>query len=185
MARKFKLTRRQLLWLLLAAIVFIFIAWLFYRSKGPSSSVIPSTKPTTTQQPTSTNSGSSEATSGTSSSNNVSESPKTPAATGNLISPYGTFVSNHRPSLSGAQQQKQEQSTCNTTSGAECYIKFTKNGVTKQLESQKTDANGAAVWNWNISDSGFTTGTWKVTAVATLNGQTKSVDDLINLEVQP
>jgi hypothetical protein len=106
-------------------------------------------------------------------------------ASGSLLVPNGTFVSNHRPSLSGSDAQQAEQSTCNTTPGASCYIQFTKDSVVKTLQAQVIDNSGATYWSWNIKDSGFSEGTWKVTAIATLNGQTTTANDGIDLVVAP
>ena len=109
-----------------------------------------------------------------------------PVATGSPpATPNGTFVSNHRPSLSGSADQKAEQSTCNTSPGASCYITFTKGSVVKTLAAQTTDASGATYWSWNINDSGFSEGKWTVQATVTLNGQTANASDPIDLVVQP
>jgi len=79
---------------------------------------------------------------------------------------------------------KKEVSVCNTTPGAICLVKFTKSGVTKQLSAQTTDANGVASWQWDIESAGLTDGSWTITAVASLDGQTQSAQDGQNLEVQ-
>jgi|SRR5665213_1555783 len=102
-----------------------------------------------------------------------------------LVTPTGTFVSNHRPSLSGPSEQKAEQSTCNTTPGATCSIELTKGSVTKTLKTQTADKSGAVYWSWNVEDAGLTEGTWKVTAIASLNNNTKTAQDEIDLVVQP
>ncbi len=103
-----------------------------------------------------------------------------------LQEPFGTFVSNHSPSLSGSAELRQEQSVCNTTPGAKCAMTFTNNsGVVKSLPVQTADSNGAVYWTWDVKVAGFTTGAWKITATADLNGQTKSASDQINLNVKP
>lgn len=104
---------------------------------------------------------------------------------GPLVEPTGTFVSNHRVSLSASPDQKKEQSTCNTTPGASCYIRIVKSSVTRTLAAQTADSTGAVIWSWDIDNSGLTEGSWEVTAVATLNGQTKTATDPIRLEVRP
>jgi hypothetical protein len=119
----------------------------------------------------------------------TSDTSKFPASTADsnppLLDPTGTFVSNHRPSLSGSKEQLSEQSVCNTTVGATCYIKLTRGSTVKTLASQTIGANGTAYWSWNVSDSGLTEGTWTVEAIATLNGQSKTAQDPIDLVVQP
>jgi hypothetical protein len=99
---------------------------------------------------------------------------------GTLSAPSGSFVSNHRPSSS-----TQEESFCNTSAGATCYIQFTKGGAIKKLEAQSTGGSGSVYWTWNVGDAGLSAGSWQVMAVATLNGQTKTTNDQIPLEVQP
>lgn len=101
------------------------------------------------------------------------------------IVPFGSFVSNHQPELESAWELNRMQSVCNTTEGATCKISFTKGSETKSLSAQKTDKEGAAYWSWTLQEVGLTEGTWKITASATLNGQTSSASDPINLEVKP
>ncbi|HVC36219.1 MAG TPA: hypothetical protein VNE40_02130 [Candidatus Dormibacteraeota bacterium] len=162
----------------------------FFHKQKATSGIIPSTS--------SSNTTKSAASSG---SKTTSSSPPTTAATPTapqgpeaqtptssstgLIAPFGTFVSNHSPSLSGTSSPSQELSTCNTTPGASCYIEFTQQGVVKTLKSQVADSNGVVSWTWNVNQAGFTTGTWQITAVASLNGQTKDTSDQLNLQVQP
>lgn len=101
----------------------------------------------------------------------------------NLLDPSGTFVSNHSPNLSGSPAPNTIQSTCNTTPGATCTISFTKDGITRQLQAQKTDAGGATYWNWKLQDVGLTEGSWQVSATARLGAQTKTTNDALPLEV--
>lgn len=99
-----------------------------------------------------------------------------------LTSPTGEFVSNHRPGNNGSPLS--EVSVCNTTPGATCQIVFTKGSTVKTLSSELVDRGGAAYWNnWTPSSVGLTKGQWQVTAVATLNGQTKRATDTTPLEV--
>jgi len=110
--------------------------------------------------------------------------PSSPTSSGSsstnqeLVAPFGSFVSNHHPSAGSYD----ESSLCNTTSGATCYIQFTQGSDVKKLSSQ-TATNGSVVWDWNINSAGLGSGQWQVTAVATLNGQTKTTDDPIKLVV--
>lgn len=116
-------------------------------------------------------SSSSASSSGNSSSNAV------------LFTPTGSFVSNHHPNLSGSPAPNTMSSVCNTTPRATCKITFTKDGSTKELPAHTVDANGSAYWNWKLQDIGLTAGTWKITAVASLNGQTKTASDAMDLVV--
>ena len=132
-------------------------------------------------------SSSNSATSGDSSSGAASDNTPLPADTSDhtLVTPVGNFVSNHFPGQNGAPTT--EASVCNTSPGATCYIKFTNTSTnqTTQLASQVANAQGQTSWYWDVSnDAHLTSGKWKVTAVATLNGQTKTADDALNLTIQ-
>lgn len=105
------------------------------------------------------------------------------SSTATLFTPTGSFISNHHPNLSGSPAPNTMSSVCTTTPGASCKITFTKDGITKELSWQTADANGSAYWNWKLQDIGLTTGSWKVQAIASLNGQTKSASDAMNLVV--
>lgn len=99
--------------------------------------------------------------------------------------PSGSFVSNHRPSLSSSDL-KNEASTCTTIPGATCKIVFTKSdGSTKELTAQKAGNNGTVLWNWDVKSAGFTEGEWTIVATATLNNSSKSTTDSIKLTVLP
>ena len=102
---------------------------------------------------------------------------------GSLSIPYGTFVSNHAPTISGAGNRSSEESVCITSPGVECIISFSLNGVTRSLPAQKTDNSGSAYWTWDISSAGLTVGSWSISATATLNGQSKAAYDSLKLEV--
>lgn len=102
-----------------------------------------------------------------------------------LKAPSGTFVSNHHPNLSGSPAPNQMQSTCNTTPGAKCQINFTNGSITKSLPAQTADKEGAVYWSWKLQDIGLTAGTWHIQAVASLDGQTQTVNDALNLGVAP
>lgn len=97
-----------------------------------------------------------------------------------LVQPYGSLVSNHMPGQNGSGTD--EQSACNTTPGATCYIKLTKGSTTTKLPAQKVGSDGSTLWSWNANI--LSSGDWTVSAVASLNGQTKSTTDSIKLEVR-
>lgn len=123
-------------------------------------------------------------------SDNSGQKDPSPGGNGevkNLLAPEGNFVSNHYPNLSGSPAPNKMQSSCTTTPGATCQITFTStaDGTVRSLPAQTTDPSGTAMWNWNLQDISLTQGTWKVQAVATLDGQTKTADDALNLEVKP
>lgn len=98
-----------------------------------------------------------------------------------LAAPSGNFVSNHRPGTNGAPTS--ETSVCNSTPGAKCTIVFTQGASEKKLPEKQIDTGGSAFWQWDIQDIGLTSGSWKVTAEATLNGKTLSAADAMELLV--
>lgn len=165
----------------------------FFHAQKAQSGTIP-TIVSQTSKPSSTNSSSTPSTDTSSSTSNSSNStsqssPKDTSggvanSDASLIAPYGSFVSNHSPSLSASPPTK-ELSSCSTSVGASCHIEFTQGNVTRKLESRTVDNSGTVSWLWDVSQAGLTAGTWKVTAVASLNGQTKSTTDQLTLEVSP
>jgi hypothetical protein len=137
----------------------------------------------------------------TSSNKAKNNSPKTVAQSGGTVSndkagtaisdanaplaaPFGTFVSNHKPSLSGSESPSQEESVCNTTPGATCTITFTNGNIKKSLAPRTADSRGAAYWTWDVNEAGFSVGSWEIIATATLKGDSKSSTDNLHLEVQ-
>ncbi|HEU4984308.1 MAG TPA: hypothetical protein VFT58_01600 [Nitrososphaera sp.] len=160
----------------------------FFHKRKAVSSTIPASKSTGSG----TADGSKSDDSQSASDENTTSQPPTsdkstapPTSGAELLAPSGNFVSNHRPSLGETPSSSTEESICTTTPGAFCTITFKKDGVTKTLESLQTDGSGTVIWQWDVKSAGFIPGTWTVTATATLNGQTKSADDLQPLEVQP
>jgi hypothetical protein len=121
-----------------------------------------------------------------SSAGNNEASQKTSSSPGNinatLLPPSGTFISNHHPGENGTSTK--EESVCDTTPGATCIIKLTQGSAVKQLAAQTADSNGSAYWSWDINLAGLTSGSWQVSAVATLNSQSQTSTDSLNLEVQ-
>lgn len=99
--------------------------------------------------------------------------------------PSGTFVSNHKPNLGGSPAPSSEQSVCNTTPGATCYIEFKQGSIVKKLDSRVADSSGSVIWSWDVKQAGFTEGSWTISAITSLNGQTKTTTDSLALEVRP
>lgn len=128
--------------------------------------------------PTTTNNSNTSSTSTDTKLPNVSAEPST-----ELVTPFGTFVSNHKPGQNGSPTS--EQSVCNTTPGAQCDIQFkSADGVVKTLGTETVSNSGTAYWSWDVKGATLAPGKWQITAVATLNGQTKTSNDPILLEVQ-
>lgn len=146
------------------------------KSTAPAAS-----KQSTDSAPTTTSAN------GSSSNKSTSGSPTTTSAgsTQPLQAPFGAFVSNHSPNLSGSPAPSTEQSVCNTTPGASCTMYFTNDsGIVKTLPSQTSDGNGNVTWLWDVKTAGFTAGNWQIKATATLNGVDKSSIDHLPLKVQ-
>ena|SRR5579859_7734742 len=182
-------------WRLISAVVLaaVVAAIYFFIIHRPLRQVIQATTPPGTSQSTPSTSPSNNTTSSNNQTNqpapNQPASDKLPASSPTtnqpLKAPSGTFVSNHKPSLSGSSAPSQEQSVCNTTPGANCYIQFTKGNVTKTLPVQTVNSSGSAYWTWDVQSAGFSVGSWQVTAIASANGQTMTTQDSQPLEVQP
>jgi len=98
-------------------------------------------------------------------------------------SPMGTFVSNHHPNLGGQPAPNTVSSTCSTTPGVDCLIRFTQGSVTKELSAQRTDSNGNTAWTWTLQDIGITQGDWKITAVAINGNKVITASDPMMLSV--
>lgn len=143
-------------------------------SKKTGSSKTSSAKTASTDSPVT-------ATTADTSSKNTGGGATAPTASGAAPqAPFGGFVSNHTASLDSGG----EQSSCITSPGATCAITFTNDsGVVKTLQAQTTDGNGNTSWDWDLNTAGFTAGNWKITATATLNGQTRSTTDPKPLKV--
>lgn len=175
--------------------VVIVIIYLFVHHRPIRQEIKATTTPANGSQTPSTsnltpkNGGSSSTSSGqTPQSNTIPSSTdklpsSSPSTSQPLKAPSGTFVSNHRPSLSGSSSQ--EQSVCNTTPGANCYIQFTKGNLVKTLPVQTVGSSGSVYWNWDVQSAGFSPGPWQITAIASANGQTLTTQDSQPLEVQP
>jgi hypothetical protein len=112
----------------------------------------------------------------------------TPASSnlkGTVLAPFGTFVSNHQPNLSGSPAPNSMQSVCQTTPGAVCKISFNQVTTTKSLDPKVTDSNGIASWSWRLQDVGLTQGTWEIAATASSADQSQTTTDSIKLTVGP
>ncbi len=97
------------------------------------------------------------------------DKPTTPKK---LLEPSGNFVSSHE-----VETNSLIASSCETTSGAKCVINFTKDGVTKSLNAQGTDSEGATFWEWTPKQIGLTPGDWTIEAEASLGTDTKISKD--------
>jgi cytoskeletal protein RodZ len=151
-----------------------------YRTTRHVSKIIPSTSPTTTQVNNSIDNGKTPSIGGSSDNTQNQTTPTSPSPAPSQ--PFGNFVSSHSPSLS---QSPQMASVCNTTVGASCWIEFSKDTTVLSLKAVTTDNSGTAYWYWNLNDDGFSTGSWQITAKATLKGQTVTVKDTQPLVVKP
>lgn len=123
----------------------------------------------------------------TSQSNSNTSSQSKTTATSSIsapVAPFGNFVSNYTPNLSGSPSPNLIGSTCNTTPGATCVISFSQNNITKSLPPEVTNSNGASYWTWHLQDIGLTVGYWSITATATLNGKSASTGDTLKLYIQ-
>jgi|SRR5665213_1237206 len=179
-------------WLVALVVVIVVAALAFILLKDHhrlASTKIPSTHSSTTNKSAGASSAKSSdkatplsGNSDVSSKNAQSGSSSSQTQSVTLLAPSGTFISNHHPGQNGTPTA--EASICNTTPGATCYIQFTMGSTTKKLDSETANSNGTATWYWDVSDAGFTKGSWQVSAVASLSGQTQTSQDPNQLEVQ-
>lgn len=155
------------------------VAWVFWPEKKAVDTAV--------EKPASTADSSSkgEQTSSKISGGDLAETPVADSkntASKELKKPSGNFVSNHRPAITNPQSSALS-SSCETTPGATCAISFTKNDKTITLDSQKAGPDGAAYWQWDLKEYGFSAGTWKITAKATLNGKSLVSGDALEFMV--
>lgn len=92
--------------------------------------------------------------------------------------PSGSFVSAHKVKSTDALE-----SVCSTTPGATCNISFTSGSTTKSLGAKVASSKGDMIWSWRPVDLGLSDGIWQISATATLNGKTETVQDPLNLQV--
>jgi hypothetical protein len=143
------------------------------QSTNPASS---SETSKNSSKPNNTSSLKATAVPGSESQGNGQPATATSATSAPLKTPYGDFVSNHSPGQNGSGAS--EVSTCITTPGATCYIELKAGSETKLLKATTTDNTGTAYWDWDVNDPvKLSPGSWTITAVAALNGQTKSAKD--------
>ncbi len=191
MSRKRLKSNRQRTILLASVLLLVLVGILLLRhSNKPQRQQIPITSPTPSSSQSSNSSGNPTPVSNDKLPTNTPTTPSgnsTPPNTTNknVLTPSGTFVSNHHPSLSGSPELRQEQSVCYTSVGVSCYIEFSKDGQIKALPTKTTDSSGYAYWTWDVKDAGFSSGSWKIKAVAGSGDQTKTASDSLTLDVQP
>ena len=182
-----KINRRKNLKLIAMIAGFFLIICLgiyFWLRPNTSGTVIPSTTPHQTFPASGQKQQAAENAQQYTDSKTANTSNSSTNSGSSLISPSGTFVSNHHPNLSGTPAPSTEQSVCNTTPGAYCYIEFTNGSQIKKLSSQMADSNGSVYWDWDVNSAGLSVGSWHITTVASLNGKTKSTSDSLDLVVQ-
>jgi cytoskeletal protein RodZ len=173
--------------IVLAVVLLIFLVGMVLSRQAKQAAVtIPSTsansKSTAASKPKPAQ-VSNKAASSTVTSTSDKDTSGNPVAAGSLtLDSAQTFVSNHKPGQNGSPTS--EQSVCNTTPGASCHIQFTKGSLVKSLDTKVADSNGVAVWSWDVKDAGFSSGSWQISAIANLSGQTKTATDPTPLEIQ-
>ena len=162
---------RNILFFLSFVSIAILIILVFHKKHSVHSSIIQSS-PQIKTTPASTE------------SNKIKTPSPNGSSTNNIpVSPYGNFISNHHPNISGNPFPSSEISTCITTINASCSITFRLGSITKTLKSQKVDKEGVATWVWDIQKEGFIAGEWSIIATSELNGKLSTTNDKNNLIV--
>jgi cytoskeletal protein RodZ len=173
---------------LLVVILVVLLGWLHWRHTAPSKPIIIKTTGTTSNKSAGASTTTPSSTSTSTDKTSVNGGAPPPASSNiTILQPSGQFVSNHSPNLSGSPAPSSEESVCNGTPGAQCYIQFTNtsDGTVFKLASETLDSNGAAYWQWDVKTNNLEQGSWQVTAFSTLGNQTKSAQDARNLTVGP
>lgn len=174
--KKRKILSKKLVVIAICSLIVICVAALFLFLIIPK----PSSKTSTTP----TNSSATQSSSGTTSTKGSGVTKPATLDTGvTPVEPSGTFVSNHHPNLSGSPAPSTESSTCTTTPGATCTIRFTKVNIVKSLEPKITNSDGNTNWDWALTDVGLTEGSWNITALATNGNKTATATDSMLLVV--
>ncbi len=152
---------------------------LFHHAKIVTASQYTKGEPATSSQSTGNNTSSAN---GTTPPANSSDKSSPNGSGVELQTPTGTFVSSHTVSTSS-----NISSACSSTPGATCIISFSNdNGSTISLAKEVTDPSGAAYWDsWSPKSIGLTSGTWHISAIASLSGQSKSATDSRDMVVMP
>ena len=149
-------------------------------SSSANAENIPNTNDST-ESSTPVPSGSNE--NGAGSSNESEGAPKSAAQPSSGQPPkspdQSTYVSNHEPN----SKADMLQSVCVTSPGAVCTISFSRNGLIRSLPSTTADSYGSVYWTWSPQERGLSSGSWVISAKASLNGKTTSSQDVINLQV--
>lgn len=170
--------------ILVALIILGTLSGLYYKDHHKTTKVIyVSANQYTKGEPTQTQSSSSA--NNSSSSQQSTKSINTSTSNQTLVAPSGDFVSDHHPNLSGSPAPNSMTSVCNTTPGATCQITFTMGNTVKSLPTQTTDSGGTTYWNWTLQQIGLTQGTWTIKATSSLNSNSLSASDVMNLVVSP
>lgn len=165
------------------------VSYSFLNAKHQSAMPIDTTKPydattfnSDTNVPVSSNDPHANAVASDKDSDGTQSTPA-PADGTTPDAPSGAFVSNEDVTLSG--DRSQVNSVCTTTPGASCTIIFTKNGVVRQLPAKVADSTGHATWSWNVGDSSInlSTGTWTISATATIGSKSATATYPIELKV--
>jgi cytoskeletal protein RodZ len=183
-ARKSKTSRTLLITAAIACVVALLLYVFLVINKSPVKHTQPKTNSSYSKGEPVADSPSSNNTAGSTDNESTAQpgdqkSSTSGSVAATLLAPSGDFVSSHHVSSSTTLV-----SVCNTTPGATCQIKFSDGSQTISLPAQTADRGGSAYWdNWTPAQYGITAGSWKITAYATLNGQTKSSQDSLELAV--
>ncbi len=111
---------------------------------------------------------------------NISPSLSGISSSASLTAPNRvTYASDYNPS----SKNQTEVSSFLTTPGASCWIEFFMNGSTHKLPSKIADDNGSVVWYWTPGQAELSGGVWKITAIASLDQESKSLADVNTLQI--
>ena len=176
---------RKKVWVIALAVIVIGVVAIFvYLKFGPNNKSTV-TNPVTTQESTVNNKQQDVALTQNDNKQLTENLGSNESSSQAVKAPSGTFVSNHRPNLDGDPAPSSINSVCSTSVGAKCEIRFSKDGVVKNLEGKVVGDDGFVSWDWTVQDLNLTVGTWQIEAFAQLGENSASTKDQIPLEVEP
>lgn len=163
------------------AVAAVGFAYFYFHNKNTTNTAQKTSTESTTTEKNQTNGGGITSSKDDDSSDSPAPSPDAGIMP---VKPSGTFVSNHRPNLSGTPAPNTITSTCTTTPGSQCTIRFTNGSTSLSLPSKSTDGNGNVNWTWKLQDIGLTAGAWKITAIATNGSHSAEESDALDLIIE-
>ena len=178
---RIKIRSKEMLFLVLIGGFLIVGGYFLYNSiKAPTPTTsIPSTSQEDDIKSVEKGVSAKDSSSATSSSTNDKQGDTTTSTQTSVNTPTGNFVSSHMINSSTGSLE----SICTTSLGATCEITFRKGDTMLTLGKKEVDNNGTATWIWTPGSIALTSGSWEITATATIGDKTSTAIDPLKLDV--